>query len=220
MKKIYKNKCLVIIMILILIILSSFLSIIIYKNYNNKIDIQLSNQSWDSYDNSLENIKKNMEDITEPNENFDWWILKDFDIADDNYELNLNQLVATVRMCYIDFTDDGTRLTNSNPIRKFRDKKYITKKELEKLNFDMYNDSEYGGCLSRFDDFNGVLISEDKEEWEEFLKQTSSVIMIKDTDLFTNQNATYNELLLRKTMEVHLIEDMSEFLVNEYRRLK
>ena len=36
MKKIYKNKYIVIIMALILIALSSFLSIIVYKNYDKK----------------------------------------------------------------------------------------------------------------------------------------------------------------------------------------
>ena len=96
MKKIYKSKCLVIIMILILIILSSFLSIIIYKNHNNKIDIQLSNQSWDSYDESIKNIKNNMDPITEPNENFFWWTLKDFDIEDNEYENKKIRHVVTV----------------------------------------------------------------------------------------------------------------------------
>ena len=85
MKKNLKNKYkyIFIIFSLILIVLSSFLLIIIYKNHNDKIDIQLSNQSWDSYDESIKNIKNNMDPITEPNENFFWWTLKDFDIEDN-----------------------------------------------------------------------------------------------------------------------------------------
>ena len=92
MKKILKNKYkyIFIIFSLILIVLSSFLLIIIYKNHNDKIDIQLSNQSWDSYDESIKNIKNNMDPITEPNENFFWWSLKDFDIEDNEYEKILN----------------------------------------------------------------------------------------------------------------------------------
>ena len=219
MKKVYNNKYLFIITILIIIVLSSFFTLKIFKNYNIKYDIQGST-NWEFYDKSIENIKNNMESITEPNENFTWWILKDFDIKDDNYESSLNQLVATVRMCYIEFTDDGTNLTNSNPIRKFKNKEYITKKELEKLNFNMYNELKHGGCLSRFDRFNAVLISEDEELTKDFLEQINKIITIKDTKLFTNKNATYNELLLRKTMEVHLIEDMSEFLVKEYYKLR
>ena len=217
MKKIYKNKCLVIIMILILIILSSFLSIIIYKNHNNKIDIQLSNQSWDSYDESIKNIKNNMDPITEPNENFFWWTLKDFDIEDNEYEKILNHLVAQVRMCYLDYTDDGTLYTNSNPIRKYRKKDIITTEELKKLNFDMSNDRS---CINRFDDFNSLLISNDENLRNRFLNRINKINLIKSTELFRNENASYNELLLRKTIEVHYIEDMSEFLVEEYNRLK
>ena len=217
MKKIHKNKCLVIIMILILIILSSFLSIIIYKNHNNKIDIQESNKSWNSYDESIKNIKNNMDPITEPNEYFFWWTLKDFDIEDNEYEKILNSLVAQVRMCYLDFTDDGTLYTNSNPIRKYREKDFITKEELEKLNFDMSNDKS---CVNLFDSFNSLLISNDENLRNKFLSKVNKINNIKDTELFRNDDATYNELLLRKTVEVQYIEYLSEFLVEEYNRLK
>lgn len=219
MKKILKNKYkyIFIIFSLILIVLSSFLLIIIYKNHNDKIDIQLSNQSWDSYDESIKNIKNNMDPITEPNENFFWWTLKDFDIEDNEYEKILNHLVAQVRMCYLDYTDDGTLYTNSNPIRKYRKKDIITTKELKKLNFDMSNDRS---CINRFDDFNSLLISNDENLRKRFLNRINKINLIKSTELFRNENASYNELLLRKTIEVHYIEDMSEFLVEEYNRLK
>ena len=219
MKKILKNKYkyIFIIFSLILIVLSSFLLIIIYKNHNDKIDIQLSNQSWDSYDESIKNIKNNMDPITEPNENFFWWTLKDFDIEDNEYEKILNHLVAQVRMCYLDYTDDGTLYTNSNPIRKHRKKDIITTKELKKLNFDMSNDRS---CINRFDDFNSLLISNDENLRKRFLNRINKINLIKSTELFRNENASYNELLLRKTIEVHYIEDMSEFLVEEYNRLK
>ena len=217
MKKILKNKYIFIIFLLILIVLSSFLSTIIYINHNNKIDIQLSNQSWDSYDESIKNIKNNMDPITEPNENFFWWTLKDFDIEDNEYEKILNHLVAQVRMCYLDYTDDGTLYTNSNPIRKYRKKDIITTEELKKLNFDMSNDRS---CINRFDDFNSLLISNDENLRKRFLNRINKINLIKSTELFRNENASYNELLLRKTIEVHYIEDMSEFLVEEYNRLK
>ena len=217
MKKILKNKYIFIIFLLILIVLSSFLSTIIYINHNNKIDIQLSNQSWDSYDESIKNIKNNMDLITEPNENFFWWTLKDFDIEDNEYEKILNHLVAQVRMCYLDYTDDGTLYTNSNPIRKYRKKDIITTEELKKLNFDMSNDRS---CINRFDDFNSLLISNDENLRKRFLNRINKINLIKSTELFRNENASYNELLLRKTIEVHYIEDMSEFLVEEYNRLK
>lgn len=219
MKKIYKNKYIVIIMALILIALSSFLSIIVYKNYDKKIDIQLANQIWTTYDDSIAIIKNNMESITDSNESFDWWILKDFDIEDDEYESVLNLLVADVRMCYLEYTADGTLYTNTNPIRKYREKEYITSKELEKLNFEMYNEFNQG-CLKRFASYNSLLISNDEVLRNNVLTKTNKIFRISQIEIFNNKNATYNELLLRKIMEVHYIEDISEFLVEEYNRLK
>lgn len=219
MKKISKNKYIVIIMALILIALSSFLSIIVYKNYDKKIDIQLANQIWTTYDDSIAIIKNNMESITDSNESFDWWILKDFDIEDDEYESVLNLLVADVRMCYLEYTDDGTLYTNTNLIRKYREKEYITSKELEKLNFEMYNEFNQG-CLKRFASYNSLLISNDEVLRNNVLTKTNKIFRISPIEIFNNKNATYNELLLRKIMEVHYIEDISEFLVEEYNRLK
>ena len=84
-KEIYK----VIIVAIILIGISSFISISIYKNYNYKIDIQQTNESWTSIDNNLESIKNNMDLITESNEDFTWWRLKDFTIDDKEYQNTL-----------------------------------------------------------------------------------------------------------------------------------
>lgn len=184
-----------------------------------KIDIEESNNSWESYDLSIENIKSNMDIITEPNENFYWWELKDFEIEDKEYEQILNSLVANVRMCYLSFTNDGEIYTNSNPIRKYRNKKSITKEELESLNTFVYNDSK--SCLDRFEQYNsGVLISNDEYSRNIFLKELNKINTIKSTELFVNKHASYNELLLRKTMEVHMIEDLSEFIKEEYNRLR
>ena len=95
--EVMKKKILFISGVIVLIGVSSFISILIYKNYNYKIDIQQTNQSWLNIDNNLENIKNNMDSITESNEYFDWWQLKDFDIEDDYYEKFLNDLVMLIR---------------------------------------------------------------------------------------------------------------------------
>lgn len=217
MKKILKNKYILIIFTLILIALSSFLSIIIYKNYNKKIDIQLSNQIWTTYDDSITIIKYNMSSITEPNESFEWWTLKDFDIEDDDYETVLNLLVADVRSCYLEYNQSEEYF--SNPILEYKDKRFITSKELEKLNLDMYNELNQG-CLKRFERYNALLISNDESLRNDVLSKTNKIFRIKPIEIFNNKNATYNELLLRKIIEVHYIEDISEFLIKEYNRLK
>lgn len=214
MKEKKKCCCFVIFIITVLIITLIILSILKTKN-----DIKESNKSWKSYDLSIENIKNNLDPITEPNESFYWWKLKDFDIKDKEYEQMLNSVLANVRMCYLNFTDNGELYTNSNPIRKYREKDNITNEELERLNDLMYEDTK--NCLDRFEQYNDtILISSDEYSKNKFLNELNKINMIKDTKLFSNKKASYNELLLRKTMEVHLIEDLSKFIKEEYYRLR
>ena len=221
MKKVFKNKRnLTIIIIIVSIILSNFITLAIYKNYNKKIDIQLSNQIWNTYDKSIENIKNNMDPITEPNENYFWWTLKDFDITDDEYEKILNRLVADVRMCYLEYNQSMEYFTN--PILEYRDKEYISSKQLNRLNLDMNNEFN-NGCLKRFESYNSLLISHDESLRKKVLNKVNKFnknFAEKPTVIFVNKDATYDELLLRKIIEVHYIEDISEFLVEEYNRLK
>lgn len=61
-------------------------ALVIYGKSNKTIDLQLSNQLWAIYDDSITIIKNNMETITESNEGFAWWTLRNFDIGDKNYE--------------------------------------------------------------------------------------------------------------------------------------
>ena len=185
----------------------------IYKNYNSKIDIQLANESWDIYDENINGIKTNMDSITEPNENFDWWKLKDFDIEDDDYENALNDLVSHIRTCYIEYTDNGEFYTNSNPIRKYRDKKYITKEELADLNLLTKNDS----CITGFESLSGIHISDNKELEDKFQKHIKNINLYSKSSLYRNDDATYNELLMRKINEVQLVKEISDFLVDEYK---
>ncbi len=217
--EVMKKKILFISGIIVLIGVFSFISILIYKNYNYKIDIQQTNQSWLNIDNNLESIKNNMDSITESNEYFDWWQLKDFDIEDDVYEKFLNNLVMLIRRCYLYYTDDGTYYTDTNPIRNFRDKKYITKKELEKLNYEMNNEVKFG-TIADFENYSEKLLGMPQEVADKVFNKLNTLLLIMPTNLFQNENATYNELLLRKSMEIELIKEISDFLVEEYNSLK
>ena len=212
-----KKKILIVLGLAALIVITSFVSITVYKNYNRKIDIREANKSWNIYDENINDIKANMDSIMEPNENFDWWVLKDFDIKDDDYENALNHLAADIRMCYIGYTDEGEFYTDSNPIRKYRDKKYITKKELETLNFYSKSDS----CLNWFNGFFGVKLSDNKELEERLQKHLKNIDLNSKSKLFSYYDqATYNELLMRKINEVQLVKEASDFLVEEYNNLK
>lgn len=210
-----KKKIIISLLLVVGLILSSYLSITIYKNYDRKINIELANKDWKIVDNSLENIKNTMDSITSPNENFEWWELKDFNIDDETYKNSLNSLVADVRMCYSYHNYDSI-YTDGVEFRKFRNKKEITTKELEKLNFYLSNYS----CLDKIYTYNLIKISDNKENSNKFISKISDVVSLYNSNIFQNKNASYNELLTRLIIEVKIAEDLSEFLKTEYERLK
>ena len=189
-----------------------------YKD-NKSEKILTINELFTIYDQNIQDIKNNMEMITESNEDFDWWILKDFNIEDKDYETSQNSLVADVRMAYLEYTDEEQMYTNSNPIRKYREKEYITKKQLEKLNLDM-KEEMLSGNINRFNKYSTLLISKDEELRNIFLNQTEKITKMKQLSIFTNTNSTYSELLFKKIIEVSYVKDVSEFLIKEYNRLK
>ncbi len=216
-----KKSYLLIIGTIILIGISSFVSVLIYKNYNFKIDISKINKSWSSIDSDLASIKSNMDSITESNEVFYWWKLKDFDIEDDNYEETLNFLVASIRMCYIgNVVDERYDYSNAdNVISNFKNEKTITKKQLKKLNEDMYREKN-NFCLTRIESIPSLLISNDKNLKNKVLDEINYFKTVKNSSFFGNNEASYNELLFRKAFEIHLIKDLSDFLKQEYTNLK
>jgi len=211
-----KNKKIIICLLLVVgLILSSYLSITIYKNYDRKINIELANKDWKIIDNSLENIKNNMGPITNPDANFIWWELKDFDIDDEIYKQSLNSLVADVRNCYLYHNHDSI-YTSAIEYKKYRDKKEITSKELENLNFNL----TYASCLDNFDEYQTILIANNEQNTNRFMSKINVINSIYNSNIFQNKNASYNELLTRLIIEIKITEDLSEFIKTEYERLK
>ena len=192
---------------------------IIYNTIYKKIDIQKANEGWTFYDESITNIKNNMSAITKPNENFEWGTLKNIDIEDTEYKNTLNSLIASVRMCYLEYTDDGTLYTDSNPIRKYRSQKSISKQDLKQLTNSMFYEQNKG-CLSYFEKYNTLLISNNETLKNKVYNVTNPIVGIKSYGLYLGKETTYDELMMKKILEVHLVEDISKFLVNEYNRLK
>lgn len=216
-----KKKTLISLGLVALVAVTIFISVFIYKNYNYKIDISQINKSWDTIDRDLASIKSNMDSITESNEDFYWWKLKDFDIEDDDYEGTLNYLVSSIRMCYIGYVDDE-RYDYSNAynvISNFKNEKTITKRELKKLNEDMYREKATG-CLTLIEGIPSLLISNNENLRNKVLDEINYFITVKNSSFFENKDASYNELLFRKAVEIHLIKDLSDFLKAEYNNLK
>lgn len=205
------------------IILLICIFLLVFKDED--INIEDTRLLWEIYDINIENVKNNLDPITSPNEDFFWWELKNFNIKDIEYKSKLNSLVADVRMCYLELIDDGTLYTDSNPIKKYRDKNSISEEELETLNFITYNETYNGGCLNRFNRYLGIVLSNDEENINIFLEKINKVIEIRDSDIYKsdslkNKTLTYNEILYRKILVTSVLEDLSEFIKDEYYRLK
>lgn len=182
------------------------------KNQKNIVDSQ---SLWLIYDQNLENIKNNMDLITIPNENFYWWELKNLNIEDQEYKQTLNNLVADIRMCYLEFTDNGELYTNANPIKAYRNKNSITQKELNQLAFQMKNSS----CLTRFTRYKSLLISNDPMKRTLVLDKIQNIIQIQNEEIWIKKTPTYSELLSQKIIEVSLINNISSWINSEYYRL-
>ena len=198
-------------------VLITIIFITIFTSRGQYINIEDTKLLWNVYDMNIENIKNNLDPITVPNENFFWWELKDFDIEDDYYENSLNTLVSDIRMCYLELTDDGERYTNSNPIRNYRDKKEISKEELEILNFNMNNEN---WCINRFNRYSNIVISNNKEDMNNFISKVNKMLALNQKELLRKEHFSYNELLARKITETTILEDLSEYVEDEYYRLK
>lgn len=180
------------------------------ENYN----IGQYQDLWLLYDQYINNIKNNFTPITVDSDDSIWWEFADFNIDDETYRQTLNTLLSFSRMCYIEYTDDGYYYTNSNPIRKYRNEKTITNKDLNILADNMSNDS----CLTRFEVIPNLVISSDKNQEQVVLNKVNSLVNYYKTS--KKESPTYYDLLVNKVIEVSMISDLSAWLNSEYYRLK
>ena len=187
-----------------------------FVNIRDDIEMPIKNDNslWQMYDANIKRIKENMGAITEPNENFTWWKLKDFDIDDDDYERTLNFLVSDMRSCYLEFTDDGTLYTNSNDIVNYRYEKSISQKELTSLRYN----TKYEWCPQYFDRYSSIKLSNSADLTSKVLDKINPLIDLKWT--YEVESASYEDMLERKVRETTLLKDLSDYLKTEYERLK
>lgn len=206
-------KKIMMVIITIIVIVSCVLAMFISiknKNYN----VEQYKDLWLLYDQYINNIKNNFTPITVDSDDFIWWEFADFNIDDKNYKQTLNNLLSFSRMCYIEYTDDGSYYTNSNPIRKYRNAKTITNKDLNILVNNMNNDN----CLARFEVIPNLVISSDKNQEQVVLDKVNALINFYK--LSRKESPTYYDLLVNKVIEVSMISDLSAWLNSEYYRLK
>ena len=76
------------------------------------------------------------------------------------------------------------------------------------------------GCLKYFEDNNTLLTSNNEILKNKVNSIISPIIDFKSYGLYLSEDATYDELMMKKLLEIHLVEGISKFLTNEYDRLK
>lgn len=186
-----------------MILLSGIFGIMIYKN--NNLEILDSTDYWNIYDESIKRIENNIDYISKSN----------IDIEDKEYLETLNNLAKDVQICYLGYTDDDKSYT-TNPIRKYRNKNKITKKDLRNLNSTLKKEATDN--FKEFEKYSSLKVSDDERLQTKIRDLTSNIVKLNN-NLYATDAYFFNELLLKKIYEVHLVEDVSSFLVNEYDRL-
>ena len=192
---------------------------------------------WKAYDMQLENIKNNMNEISNPqkeffNKNSDevYWksLNKNFN-EDEDYVKILNQLSTDIGICYAEFNLDFSYSDDVNPILKYRNVEKISQEEVEILRSKMnYNNNQSFTCFKRLEKYNNMFISSNVQTRENFLNRINSIITMHRSDLFDYEQGkniykkktiTFNELLTYRYIEVTLIDNLSVWLRSEYYRL-
>lgn len=208
------NKDLKYLLILVgLIFLSLGILVVVNMDFSNKIEIVNDKKIWESYDNNMSNVKSIMDSITDDSDTFIWWSLKDVKLKDESYIRFLNQLVADVRMTYLNLTSDI--YTDSNIMSNYRDKTYIYKSDLVKINNGLSSDNM---------DFNisydNFLITDNEERRDKFINAINEYNEILDSELFKNREASYEDNVLKSYILSLKLEDLAEFLESEYNLYK
>ena len=203
------------ILMYIVTIISIVFCVIIYKE--NK-PINISTEAWIGYDDSIENIKKNMDEITKNSENWIWWELKATNIEDENLKGAFNLLISDIRMCYLySFKDERQKeyYIKMNPLIEYRQAKSITKDQLNKLR----DDTKEGYCIETFEKYNLLLISNNIELAKDFKENVNKVYKLKDSEAYRNSE-TYNEIVEKEVLLIKEISNLTNWLKEEYYKYK
>jgi len=198
-----------VLLLTILLILVGLLSLLIF---HRKISIEEANKLWEIYDQNLEATQKNMNSIAISKDGFIWGEMKNSKIEDIEYQNALNTFLKEMSEWYYFYTTKEETVLNFS-IRRYRNKKTITKKQLQEFN---QNDD----VIIDLTLLNSVYASKNRKTPERFQEKLTEIEEILNTELFTKKNATYEELVFRKVTESSILKNISEWLTAEYYRIK
>lgn len=180
------------------------------------INISSLSNIWTIYEDDLNNIKTNMDSITDPNESFEWWILKDTLDSDNLTIKTYNSLVGDIRTCYLETKAEEANYKYSNILKQYRNTKYISNNELDNINFYMKNEQ----CLNNFSTYNNIILSDDEENTSRILNEINKINDLNNTELFKKEELSYDDLLSKEIIKIHAISNLTDWLVIEYNSVK
>lgn len=203
-----------IVIIFIVLVIFLILSILIIKENTIVINNEKNKDLYNQYTDIINNIKKNMDYISENNENIDGKIKwSNFKLSlDSDVSIIYDYLIDDIRICYVYFTDVNNEIySNSNYLEKFVGMDKILKSEFKNLTkmYSIYNSN----CLDRFDKYENNL---NKNTFEnEFLK-----LMIEPLINYKKYHdievESYESLLINEFDKANLIYNITEYLKLRY----
>ena len=228
MKKIKKKEkeIIIIVICIVLILIMVVMRIVINEKINTMIiDTKENKEILTKYNKLLDNIKNNMEEISNSNPEFNrtynWntYKLK----LDNDAEMQYNWAIIRLTDCYLYYRTND--FTNTDFIRKFESYDKISKKKFNEimLSYDESSNYCYEGFASTFYyvDYEEPYVKPyadnyDVRELELFIKPIVVNHIEKRNKWYKPKN--YNELLNEEYYRVSLLNNLSEYLKIKYEK--
>lgn len=158
-------------------------------------------------DYNINMIETNMNEITINN---GWEKLKELKGEDKKLKETYNLLVLDIKKCYL-LTNDLENETYDNlKLMNYKDKEYVNKYELLKLN-------KKERCLNDFDKYNSMVLSDNAELSEKKKTQIGLIINYKEEPY---KYKTFYELLYEESVTMSKIASLTNWLKIEYNTYK
>lgn len=204
-------------LVVVTLVLAVFVGILFIVDIKEKeyIDISDSKKLWNLYEINVKEIKKNMDPIAVPNNQFEWFSLVEFDTDDEGYYKMLSDLFFQIRIRYEVLEDDNKFYTDSNIIKKYKDRDKITKEEFNLIQFHAFKDS----CADKYKYYKDRGFNADEENKERFMEKVDEALEIRDK-YYIEEPKTYSEYLYNVILDTEILKNMSKFINEECYRLQ
>lgn len=208
-----------ILLIIIIFLICFVLCFILNVKHKNHIDIKDDNKLWYIYDINIQTIEQNISTIADPNDTFEWYKLKNLNTEDTNYQKYLNSLLVNVRQCYIDLENPNNIYTTPNLLKKYRNKNELSLDELNILKDKHSFSNIKNSCIDNFLIYKDLKLNIDKDNEENLLDLVDDVLDFSEK-YFIKSPQSYSDLIYNEIIETTILIKVSEFLNDEYYRLK